>query len=194
MEMRVIKYRNFETKEKQKFILKMGEFDKGYGFNIFGPDGSHLSGGERETEDQVVQIFDTVIAQYKLSREGKRQNGIPSSIEFCDALNKFKLSKSLKDMFKDHYHAPDRKMTSSQLALSGGYKDFTAANGQYGRFGKLVCDYLDFTPPGKYQDGSPLWITAITESNHNSFQEDTGHYQHILRDEFADALKAMGLA
>ena len=188
-----MKYKNIEEVKIGKFSCKIGEFDKGFGFTIFAPDKTLLSRGEKKTKEEILSLYNELISKFNADREANRKSGIPTPIEFVDALSKISLSKNLQNMLNAHYNAPDRKMTSSQLAESGGYKDFTAANGQYGRLGKSICDYLEYNPPGKYQDGSPLWITAITEDNHETYQEETGHYQHILRDEFSDALKMMGL-
>ena len=96
-------------------------------------------------------------------------------------------------MLKAHYHAPERKLTSAQLAKIVNFPHWSAANTQYGTLGSKIAHYLNFTPPGKYDDGKPLWITTITEENHYNSDDDTGHFQHILREEVAQALKVLGV-
>ena len=188
-----MKYKNIEEVKIGKFSSKIGEFSDGFGYTIFAPDKTVLSRGEKKTREEIITLFDELVSKFNAEREANRKSGIPSPVEFVDALSKIALSRNLQNMLIAHFNAPGKKMTSSQLAEVGGYKDFTAANGQYGRLGKSICDYLEYSPPGKYQDGSPLWITAITEHNHENYENETGHYQHIMRAEFSDAIKMMGM-
>ena len=66
------------------------------------------------------------------------------------------------------------------------------ANTQYGLLGHKLSDYLDYMPPGKYKDGQPLWITILVNHQGESFEEDTGYFQHEMRQEVAVALELLG--
>jgi hypothetical protein len=95
-------------------------------------------------------------------------------------------------MLKPHYRAANRKLTSKQLSEAAGFEDLGVANMQYGSLGRKVADWLNYTPPGKYNDGTPLWITVLTVESSGWKDFETGHYEHILLDQVATALELLG--
>ncbi len=145
------------------------------------------------TKEKARKAVENFISTRKKDMVSKRVDGIPTSQEFAEAINAIKPSDNQWEMLKAHYHAPNRKLTSSQLAEAAGFQHFYAANTQYGTLGREIARYLEINPLGKYKNGDPLWITTITEENSESIDLDTGHYQHILRDEVAEALEVLGV-
>jgi len=56
---------------------------------------------------------------------------------------------------------------------------------QYGALGHKLSGYLNYEPLGKYKNGDPLWITVLVNHTGESFEDDTGHFEHEMRDEVA---------
>lgn len=50
-------------------------------------------------------------------------------------------------MLAEHFHAPARRITATELANAAGYATYGAANLQYGIFAHRLCDALGFVPP-----------------------------------------------
>ena len=177
------------------FEIKIGKLNEGYRYNAFkkGTDSQHFKNHEYfKSKEEALDYVKNKILEHNQTTLQKRVNGIPTAEEFVEAINAVKPTDGQWAMLKAHFRAPERKLTSTQLAEAADYEHFYAANTQYGSLGSNIAHYLNFTPPGKYDDGKPLWITTITEDNHDNSEEDTGHFQHILREEVAEALKILG--
>ena len=56
---------------------------------------------------------------------------------------------------------------------------------QYGALGHKLSGYLNYEHLGKYKNGDPLWITVLVNHTGESFEDDTGHFEHEMRDEVA---------
>ena len=85
-----MKYKNIEEVKIGKFSCKIGEFDKGFGFTIFAPDKTLLSRGEKKTKEEILSLYNELISKFNADREANRKSGIPTPIEFVDALSKIK--------------------------------------------------------------------------------------------------------
>ena len=182
-----------EVKEPIKIgrnILKITVDETEYA--LWTPDHTLLGRGSCSSEEEAMKIAKNLISSEEKEIFNSRKDGVPSTEEFVKALSSIDVNDKQWTMLKAHFHSPKRKMTSSELAKEAPFKNFKGANGSYGRLAKKIADFLHFTPPGKYSDGRPLWITTLTHENSDSFENDTGHYQHILRDEVAEALKIIG--
>lgn len=152
-----------------------------------------LGEGNSLTFEEAKEDAGALISTKEAEAFAARKNGIPSSREYAEALNAVVSSKSKYwDILKAHFRAPQRMMTSAELADAAGYSHFSAANSHYGRLGHEVADFLNFTPPGRYDNGDVLWITALVTHNPNYKEEDTGHWKHEMRPELAEALELLG--
>jgi len=174
-----------------KFLITFGEKQNECKYLISLND-ERVNKGICPSKVEAIKTVEDFISTYKKNMLSKRVDGIPTPQEFAEALSSVKPSDAQWEMLKAHYHAPNKKLTSSQLAEAAGFQHFYAANTQYGTLGGLIARHLGITPPGKYKDGKPLWITTITLENSKSIESDTGHYQHILRNEVAEALEIVG--
>ena len=160
---------------------------------VFDKNNNRLCLNSSETFDDAEKDAKNFISKKEETLISKRINGIPTASEYVEALTNVLTAKSkLWDMLKAHYHAPNKMMTSTQLAMSAGYKDFSAANSQYGTLGRKVSEFINFTPPGKYNDGRPLWLTALVIEGTENFEDDTRHWKHEMRPELAEALEILG--
>ena len=185
----------FETINFGGFEIKIGLLKGGYRYNAFkkGTNNQYFRNHEFfKSKEELLDYIKNKILEHNQITLQKRVNGVPTTEEFVEAINFVKPTDAQWAMLKAHYHAPERKLTSLQLAKAGNYDHFYTGNTQYGTLGGSIARHLNYTPPGKYDDGKPLWITTITEDNHYNSDEDTGHFQHILREEVAKALKLLG--
>ena len=160
---------------------------------VFDKNNNRLCLNSSESFEDAEKDAKNFISKTEETLISKRINGIPTASEYVEALTNVLTAKSkLWDMLKAHYHAPNKMMTSTQLAMSAGYKDFSAANSQYGTLGRKVSEFINFIPPGKYNDGRPLWLTALVIEGTENFEDDTGHWKHEMRPELAEALEILG--
>ena len=183
-----IKYNRLEI---GKFLVIFGENQNECKYRISLNDKT-VNEGICPSKLEAIKTAEDFISTYKKDMVLKRVDGIPTPQEFAEALSSIKPTGNQWEMLKAHYHAPNRKLTSSQLAEAVGFPNFSSANSQYGGLGSSIARHLEITPPGHYKDGKPLWITIITLENSESIENDTGHYQHILRNEVAEALEIVG--
>jgi predicted restriction endonuclease len=102
---------------------------------------------------------------------------------------KFKNTKYL-DMLRAQYVSENHTITAARLAESVGYKNYNAANLQYGRLGHEIADAIDYTPPNR-EDGSPMWFFALSTGNEASEKTTDGHYEFVMREELAEALEEL---
>ena len=188
MKVEVIKFEGFD--------IKVAELKDGFRYATYkeGTTNQYFKNHNYfKTKEEALNYAKSKISEHNKKTIQKRVNGIPTADEFVEAINSVKPTDGQWAMLKAHYNAPDRKLTSAQLAKAANYEHFYAANTQYGTLGSNISSFLNFIPPGKYDNGGPLWITAITKESHHNLDEDTGHFQHILRDEVAEALEIIGL-
>ena len=183
---------NIKVLKIGRYEVKVGKFPDGFRFNIFNHDKSLFDKGVEETEDAAVEAAKMLISKQHKEKISKRIAGVPTATEFAEALTAVDPSDGQWEMLKAHYNAPERKMTSSELAEAAGYKHMYGANTQYGLLGHELSDYLSYRPEGTYDNGEPLWITELVNHSGQSYEDDTGHFQHELRDEVAKALKILG--
>jgi len=70
---------------------------------------------------------------------------VPSVKEYILAFRMIEnlMTEKQRKMLVEHYKSYCNVTTSTDLALLTGYKDFSAANNQYGRLGSMVSNALD---------------------------------------------------
>lgn len=94
-------------------------------------------------------------------------------------------------MLRAQCRAPDATITSVQLAAAADFENYNAANLQYGTLALHVAEILGFTPVERHADGSPYWWTTLSYSKSGQGEENTGHFQFIMRPELVAALREM---
>ncbi len=99
-----------------------------------------------------------------------------------------KMPDSYKRMLIAHYHAPSQILTAYQLAEAARYKSFEGANLHYGKLGKLIAEYCDYTPPSHTGKDSPFWSIILA----NGYQDEKNKWYWVLRPQVAEALEELG--
>ena len=180
------------TEEKVgRYQIKVGNFPDGYRFAI-NINGGLFKRGVENTREKAFETARNLISNENSERLASRIDGVPTAEEFKEALSQVRVSDSQWDMLKAHYNAQGKKLSSTQLATAAGYDHLSVANMQYGALGHKLADELNYQPPGKYKNGDPLWITVLVHDSGITYEEDSGHFQHELREEVAKALELLG--
>lgn len=91
-------------------------------------------------------------------------------------------------LLQAHYNAPNRTITTPQLAQAIGINGFSTVNLQYGRFAHMLCDALNFVP-NRRADGTYRWW-SILGSGIPSNQEHG--FQWVMHEQLAQALEELG--
>lgn len=99
-----------------------------------------------------------------------------------------KMPDSYKRMLVAHYHASSQIITAYQLAEAARYKSFEGANLHYGKLGKLIAEYCDYTPPSHSGKDSPFWSIILA----NGYQDEKNKWYWALRPQVAEALEELG--
>lgn len=74
---------------------------------------------------------------------------LPSLNEYIAALSSVleEAPETHKLMISAHMHSKHHQITATELARAAGYAGYEAANLQYGKFARRVCEALKFNPP-----------------------------------------------
>lgn len=110
-----------------------------------------------------------------------------SSGELLQALTKVeqRMTDEQRAMLRGHANAPAQELAMQQIAELGGYDDYSVANSQYGRLGRLFAEQL-----GIDADQLTNRVQAICEeAGRNDAQ---GHFVWRLRPQLLDALLNAG--
>lgn len=92
-------------------------------------------------------------------------------------------------MLRAQCRAAEATITATQLATAAQYKNYNAANLQYGTLAMNVAAALGYLPVERHPDGSPCWWTALSYSNENLAEDSSEHFQFIMRPELVAALR-----
>jgi hypothetical protein len=106
------------------------------------------------------------------------------------ALRDKNLASTHLDMLRAQCRAPDSTITATQLAESAGYKNYNAANLQYGTLAFNVASHLGFAPEQR-QDGTPKWWTTLSYAADTSDDAESAHFRFVMRPELVAALSEM---
>jgi hypothetical protein len=93
-------------------------------------------------------------------------------------------------MLRAQCRAPESTITSTKLAEAAGFKNYNAANLQYGTLAFNLAAFLPFTP-NKRLDGTSIWWPVLSYSSTDYTEPDTGQFQFIMRPELVKALREM---
>lgn len=116
----------------------------------------------------------------------------PETQQYIDAFKRIvnNLSDGHCAMLKAHYHAPEQTITATELAAAALYRNYGAANLQYGLVGKMLYEELPTHLPTR-GDGTPIFTYALATAGESSGPED--HWRWKLRPQVACAIEVLGL-
>lgn len=118
---------------------------------------------------------------------------IASTAEFEAALLRMRdldgVSANDLGVFRAFVRAPDNALTAPKLAEDAGLAGWQEANLRFGTLARRIGEALNFTPSTR-SDGSLRWWMAAAHGA-GADEEDTGHFQWVLRPELVEALKKM---
>lgn len=126
---------------------------------------------EQQILDEIRQKLNAQDSDAKAARrlEERMNFYVPSEAEYATALGIADLNEAHRNMLKAHARADDQIMTASELARSGGYSDFSTANLQYGKAGRLLAEAMSIDTPktGTRETDLPTGVIAfwIPENN-----------------------------
>jgi hypothetical protein len=108
--------------------------------------------------------------------------------EYQKALKEINISDKQKLMLEAHYKATNRSITYTELAKAAGYDDFTVANNQYGKLGRLIGEAVGFEFV-KLDKDRTFYSSSIGMPN--SYTE--GDFQLVMHHELAKAIEKSGI-
>lgn len=143
--------------------------------------------GIDEVMGRLKQHVDEIFA--KLIAPGAAD---PETQQYIDAFKRIvnNLSDGHCAMLKAHYHAPDQTITATELAAAALYRNYGAANLQYGIVGKMLFEELPTNLPTR-ADGTPIYTYALATAGDSAGPED--HWRWKLRPPVAVAIETLGL-
>lgn len=94
-------------------------------------------------------------------------------------------------LLRAQYSAVNHTITAQRLADSADYKNFNAANLQYGHLARLIAEKLDYVPEAKHKNGEPVWWVTIATGKEASETTLDGHYEFTMKPELVLALEEM---
>lgn len=95
-----------------------------------------------------------------------------------------------RGIFRAFCAAPDHMLTAPKLADAANLSGWQEANLRFGTLARHIGEALNFTPSRRSSDGELRWWMSAAHGA-GSDEEDTGHFQWVLRPELAEALKSM---
>jgi hypothetical protein len=110
--------------------------------------------------------------------------------EYQKALKEINISDKQKLMLEAHYKATNRSITYTELAKAAGYDDFTVANIQYGKLGRLIGEAVGFEFINSDKDSDRKFYSSSIGMP-NSYTE--GDFQLVMHHELAKAIKKSGI-
>lgn len=116
--------------------------------------------------------------------------------KYVDALLKVRNSGKLRnskflEMLQAQYAMPRHTITATKLAEAVGFKNYSAANLQYGLLGHAVSDALGLAPPNHENSNAPMWFWTLSTGNRPSSETLDQHFEFVMRPELVAALEAM---
>lgn len=103
------------------------------------------------------------------------------------------LNEGQRKMIRAQYHAPQRRMTTLQLADAAGYHGHGGVNLWYGKAGLMMFGELPRPIEERSQWGNPIFSFALSTGVDKSVAIDSKHWTWEMRPELARGLEAAGL-
>lgn len=106
----------------------------------------------------------------------------PSVTEYRMALNAVGATELQRQILELHYNAPGRTITATEVARVLGFNHYSTVNGQYGRLGRRIREYL-----GSAADSIDQRLGMLV-----TFHRRNNEWHWTMRPEVAEALESLG--
>ena len=112
---------------------------------------------------------------------------IPSAAQYAAAFSAIRkwLSAGQLAMLRAQYHAPERTLTASELAVAARYRSYHGANLQYGRMSLLLRQALGYWDDGGVASYVLSWFIPPGRAGNRE-------WLCVMHDEVAQALTELG--
>lgn len=140
----------------------------------------------------VYRKLEALLYERQAAKAAARKGVGPSVEEAVKALNRVlaKASHGQRSMLRAHFHAPEQRITATQLADAAGYGSYSAANLQYGLLGAMLFAETPEDLPRR-SNGTPIMTCAIASGED---QRDGGeeHWVWKMRPHIEQGLRQLG--
>lgn len=118
---------------------------------------------------------------------------IPTAEQYKTALTTIPISPIQRSMLAEHFRAPNRTITYSQLAKSAGeeYDAYQLANSQYGRLGATLGAAIGFTFANLREDPPVKFYSSAIGMGAPDAYRTRNEFELVMHHELADALREL---
>jgi hypothetical protein len=161
-----------------------------YRGTTWNPDGTRTAFEGHSLHDVITAQKDRV-DQLFVDQANARTNS-PEATEYVRAFQRILqgLPDSYVRMLKAHYSAPNRTITSTQLAEACEFHNYNAAVLHYGTLGSRLYEQLPIKLP-THKDGTPIYTFMLAIEGDSG--QDKSEWEWKMRPEVADAIAQLGL-
>jgi hypothetical protein len=144
--------------------------------------------------DEALRAMRALLDRRDIQRRAMREDGVPTAEEFADAFARLesKIGQHHWLMLKALLGAPDRTLTSTQIAAAAGYPSFASANAHLGTLARMIAEDLSYRPKTR-ADGSPIWTMTLATGADPNVHEDDGPWRWTMRPQVVECLLQMNL-
>jgi hypothetical protein len=126
------------------------------------------------------------VRSYPIGREFSKDEYVKA---FTTIQSREKIPENILQMLQNHYAAPEKKLTPTQLADSVGYKHYSAVNLHYGKLGRVLCEELAYIPP-LTNHGDPTWTCGLAWGERATHESE---WVWTMYENLANATRELGI-
>jgi hypothetical protein len=160
--------------------------------------GAMWHGGKiiEEVDGQSLEVvyrkLEALLFERQVAKAVARGGADPSIEEAVKALNRVmsKASNGQRAMLRAHFHAPQQRITATQLAEAAAYATYSAANLQYGLLGAMLFAEMPEDLPRR-SDRTPIMTCAIS-SGEDQRGDSEEQWVWKMRPHLVEALSQIG--
>lgn len=178
------------VEEYRGYKLVAALIDGAYKGKTWNPDGTKTAFEGNSLQDLITVQKDRVDKSFVDQANARTTS--PDAIEYVRAFQGILqgLPDSYVLMLKAHYKAPNRTITSTQLAEACKFHNYNAAVLHYGTLGSRLYELLPIKLP-THKDGTPIYTFMLATEGDSG--QDKSEWKWKMRPEVADAIAQLGL-
>lgn len=178
------------VQEYRGYKLVAALIDGTYKGKTWNPDGTKTSCEGSSLQEVIAAQKDRVDKSFVDQANARTTS--PEAVEYVRAFQNILqgLPDSYLLMLKAHYTAPNRTITSTQLAQACKFHNYNAAVLHYGTLGSRLYEQLPIKLP-THKDGTPIYTFMLATGGDGG--RDKSEWEWKMRPEVADAIAQLGL-